>query len=208
MFSTVFWRKDKPGSCGRGEARGTGEHRSGRGSQGEEGRARERRERELETIRLLRKSSGITLVELMAGIVVFGILIAASLPSFRKYMATQLVEGTVNRFAVNLRLARQKAATEGNSYLFSFDPMANTYQILDDDNNNRAADAGEMVHGPFTIPAELTVTNGPGVPFPGDTLLFYPNGTASNSGEVTVSNTMGFSRILSVVRSTGAVAIR
>jgi len=157
---------------------------------------------------LLRRSTGVSLVEVMAGIVVFGILIAASLPAFRKYMSTQLVEGAVSRFAVNLRLARQKAATEGNNYLVSFNPATNTYQILDDDNNNSTADAGEIVHGPFTIPAELTVTNGPAVPFPGDTLLFYPNGTASNTGEVTISNTRGFSRLLSVVRSTGAVAIR
>ena len=157
---------------------------------------------------MLKRSNGITAVELMAGLVVFGILIAASLPAFRKYMSSQLVEGTVNRFAVNLRLARQKAATEGNNYVFSFDPVANSYQILDDDNNNGTGDAGELVHGPFTIPAELTVTNGPAVPFPGDTLVFHPNGTASNTGEVTISNAQGFSRLLSVVRSTGAVAIR
>ncbi|UCF78884.1 MAG: GspH/FimT family pseudopilin [Candidatus Eiseniibacteriota bacterium] len=175
-----------------------------RAGQAEECRGRKKRQR----AQVLKRSDGVTLVEIMAGLVVFGILIAASLPAFRNYMSTQLVEGTVNRFAVNLRLARQKAATEGNNYMFTFDPATSTYRILDDNNNNSVLDAGEIVHGPFTIPAELTVTNGPAVPFPGDTLLFFPNGTASNTGEVTISNTRGFSRVLSVVRSTGAVAIR
>ncbi len=206
MLSTFCSRHEKAENRGPSEARGVSTRWSAGGPRGERRDGARRRGKALD--RLLRQSSGITLVEIMAGLVVFGILIAASLPAFRKYMATQLVEGTVNRFAVNLRLARQKAATEGNNYLFSFDPGTNTYQILDDDNNSGSADAGEIVHGPFTIPAELTVTNGPAVPFPGDTLLFFPNGTASNTGEVTISNTRGFSRVLSVVRSTGAVAIR
>jgi prepilin-type N-terminal cleavage/methylation domain-containing protein len=149
-----------------------------------------------------------TLVEVMVALVIFGILIAMGLPAFRQYFSTHAVDGTANTLSVNLRLARQKAATEQNNYKVSFDPAAGTYMILDDDNGNNTADAGEMVQGPVNIPAELTVTNGPLVPFPGDSLVFYPNGTASASGTVTISNSKGFWRLVAVVRSTGAVAIR
>jgi Tfp pilus assembly protein FimT len=153
-------------------------------------------------------SRGISLVELMAGLVVFGILIAATLPAFRKYMTTQQVEGAANRVAASLRLARQKATAEGNVYVVAFDPVGKKFIILDDDNNNGVADAGEMVDGPFAIPAELTLTNGPGTPFPGNRVVFFPNGTAGSTGELTISNAQGFSRLLSVMRSTGAVAAR
>ncbi len=151
---------------------------------------------------------GLTLVEVMVALVIFGVLIALGLPGFRKYLASHMVDGAANRLAVNLRLARQRAATEQNNYKVTFDPSTNTYTILDDDNGNNVADAGESVLGPNNIPAELTVTNGPISPFPGDSLVFYPNGTASATGAVTISNSQGFWRLVAVVRSTGAVALR
>ncbi len=151
---------------------------------------------------------GMTLVEIMGALVIFGILIALGLPAFRSYFATHAVDGAANNLSVNLRLARQKAATEQNNYKVSLDPAALNYTILDDDNGNNVADAGEMVLGPVNIPAELTVTNGPLSPFPGDSLVFYPNGTASSSGTVTISDSRGFWRVVAVLRSTGAVAMR
>jgi Tfp pilus assembly protein FimT len=149
-----------------------------------------------------------TLVEVMGALVIFGILVALGMPAFRSYFATHAVDGAANNLSVNLRLARQKAATEQNNYKVTFDPTAQNYVILDDNNSNNVADAGEMVQGPINIPAELTVTNGPLMPFPGDSLVFYPNGTASASGTVTISNPKGFWRLVAVVRSTGAVAMR
>ncbi|MBN1503432.1 MAG: GspH/FimT family pseudopilin [Candidatus Eisenbacteria bacterium] len=151
---------------------------------------------------------GMTLVEIMGALVIFGILIALGLPAFRSYFATHEVDGAANNLSVNLRLARQKAATEHNNYKFSYNSGTQSYTILDDDNGNNLADAGEMVHGPVSIPAELTVTNGPLTPFPGDSLVFYPNGTASANGTVVISNAKGFWRLVAVVRSTGAVAVR
>ncbi len=151
---------------------------------------------------------GMTLVEVMGALVVFGILIAVGLPAFRSYFATLAVDGSANNLSTHLRLARQKATTEQNNYKVSFDAMSQSYTILDDDNGNNVADAGEMVQGPVSIPAELTVTNGPLTPFPGDSLVFYPNGTASASGSITISNSKGFWRIVAVLRSTGAVAMR
>lgn len=153
-------------------------------------------------------ASGVTLVEIMVALVVFGILIAASVPAFRKYMATQQVEGTIHRLAANLRLARQSAAAERNNYKVTFNPTAKRYSMLDDDNNNGVADNGEMVLGPINIPAELTVTNGPALPFPGDTLVFYPNGSTSSTGTMTISNRKHYNRLVRVMRSTGAVAVR
>jgi Tfp pilus assembly protein FimT len=144
----------------------------------------------------------------MVALVVFGILIAASVPAFRKYMATQQVEGTIHRLAANLRLARQSAAAERNNYKVTFNPTAKRYSMLDDDNNNGVADNGEMVLGPINIPAELTVTNGPALPFPGDTLVFYPNGSTSSTGTMTISNRKHYNRLVRVMRSTGAVAVR
>jgi len=155
-----------------------------------------------------RRSQGMTLVEVMGALVVFGILIAIGLPAFRSYFATHAVDGSANNLATSLRLARQKAATEQNNYKVTYDPTSQSYTILDDNNGNNVADAGEMVTGPVNIPAELTVTNGPLTPFPGDSLVFYPNGTASATGTIVISNSKGFWRAVAVLRSTGAVALR
>jgi len=158
--------------------------------------------------RLVGNLRGVTLVEIMAALVVFGILIVLSVPAFRRYMATQQVEGSVHRMAANLRLARQSAATERNNYKVRFDPATRRYSILDDDNNNGTADTGEMVLGPVNIPGELTVTNGPALPFSGDTLVFYPNGSTNSTGTITFENRRHYSRLVRVMRSTGAVAVR
>jgi Tfp pilus assembly protein FimT len=144
----------------------------------------------------------------MVALVIFGILIAASVPAFRKYMATQQVEGTIHRLAANLRLARQSAAAEGNNYKVTLNPTAKRYSMLDDNNNNGVADNGELVLGPINIPAELTVTNGPALPFSGDTVVFYPNGSTSSTGTVTISNRKNYNRLVRVMRSTGTVAVR
>ena len=151
---------------------------------------------------------GMTLVEVMGALVIFGILIAMGVPAFRSYFSTHAVDGSASTLSTNLRLARQKAATEQNNYKVSFDATSQSYTILDDDNGNNVADAGEMVMGPVNIPAELTVTNGPLTPFPGDSLVFYPNGTASATGTIVISNSKGFWRAVAVLRSTGAVALR
>ena len=156
----------------------------------------------------LNKSDGVTLVEIMAALVVFGILIALSVPAFEKYMETQQVEGTIHRLAANLRLARQSAVTERNNYRVVFNTAAREYSILDDENNNGAADPGEIVLGPVAVPVQLTVTNGPALPFPGDTVVFYPSGSSSSTGTVTVSNRKGYARLVRVMRSTGSVAVR
>ena len=148
------------------------------------------------------------MVEIMVALVIFGILIAMSVPPFRRYMATQQVEGSVYRMAASLRLARQSAATERNNYKVTFNTTAKHYSILDDENNNGTADVGEMVFGPINIPAELTVTNGPVLPFPGDTLVFYPTGGTSSTGTMTFSNRRNYTRLVRVMRSTGAVAVR
>jgi prepilin-type N-terminal cleavage/methylation domain-containing protein len=155
-----------------------------------------------------RNRRGLTLVEVMVALVIFGLLIVMGLPGFRKYLATHMVDGSANRLAGSLRLARQRAATEQNNYRVTFDPATQSFSILDDDNSNSVADAGEEILGPINIPTELTVTNGPLTPFPGDSLVFYPNGTASATGTVTISNSKGFWRLVAVVRSTGAVALR
>ena len=152
--------------------------------------------------------AGVTLVEIMAALVIFGILIVLSVPAFRKYMATQQVEGSVHRLAANLRLARQSSASERNNYKVSFDFTTKQYSLLDDDNSNGTADAGELVLGPIAIPADLTVTNGPSLPFAGDTLVFYPNGSTSSTGVITFENRAHYSRLVRVMRSTGAVAVR
>lgn len=157
---------------------------------------------------LVGNSRGVTLVEIMAALVVFGILIALSVPAFRKYMATEQVEGTVHRMAANLRLARQSAATERHNFKVRFNPTTKQYSILADVNNNGTADAGEMVLGPVNIPAELTVTNGPALPFSGDTLVFYPDGSTSSTGTITFENRTHYSRLVRVMRSTGTVAVR
>lgn len=152
----------------------------------------------------VRRDDGFSLIELMVVLVIFSIVTAIGLPGLNKFLRSVELSGTVDREATSLRVIRQRAVTENNNYVAVLGANDN---ILwwDDDDNDGVKDGTEKTGENAPIPSWMTVTNDPGNTFASDTLTFYPNGSASESGTLIFSNADGYQKSLSVIRPTGMV---
>ena len=154
-----------------------------------------------------RRDGGFSLIELMVVLVIFSIVTAVALPGLNKFLRSVELSGTVERMATSLRVVRQRAVSENNNYVAVLGANDN---ILwwDDDDNDAVKDGTEKTGQNAPIPSWMTVTNDPGNTFASDTLTFFPNGSASQSGTLVFSNADGYQRMLSVIRPTGMVTVQ
>lgn len=151
-----------------------------------------------------RSDGGFSLMELMVVLVVFGIVTAIALPGLNKFLRSVELSGTVERMATSLRVVRQRAVTENNNYVAI---LGAGHSILwwDDDDNDGVKDNTEKTGENAPIPSWMTAANDPSNTFASDTLKFFPNGSASESGTLLYSNADGYQKSLSVIRPTGMV---
>ncbi len=154
-----------------------------------------------------RRESGFSTIELLVALILTSIMLASSIPALSRYLKTHELLGTVENFAADLRLCRQRATTQGNNIVFSWNTGTNSYTILDDRNNNGTADLGEPTIGPKTLPDGMTLTNGTVNPFTGSSVTFLPSGSTSQGGQVKIANAAGLSRNIILLRPTSLVKI-
>lgn len=146
---------------------------------------------------------GFTLIELGVALSIFGVLAMVSVPAITRYIQDYKLDGASSNLIGELRLCRHRAVAEANNYIMILDTAAETYTIVDDDNNNGEADTGEQVVGPMDLPGGMDLRNGPWIPFPDDKITLRPNGTADATGILTIRNDHGRERLLYMVSSTG-----
>jgi prepilin-type N-terminal cleavage/methylation domain-containing protein len=70
--------------------------------------------------------SGFTLPELAVTVAVVGLLALASVPSIVCYMQDYRLDGVVSNLVGDLHLSRHKAIAEGNDFVVTLDPDADT----------------------------------------------------------------------------------
>lgn len=160
------------------------------------------------TARAACAGAGFTLVELSIVLVIFGIVSAIAVPGINRFLRSIELNGEVQGFATTMRVVRQKAITENNNYVVYWDATERKLKWWDDDNNNGVKDGPENFGETSALAPWITVTNSSTNPFPSDTVMFVPNGSASVSGSVIYSNPEGYTRSLSVVRPTGMVTLQ
>ena len=146
------------------------------------------------------RQRGFTLTELL---MVLGILSVVALIG-GSWLSTQIphyqLNGAVRQVRADLLAARMQAVSQGNEFrvLFAEDSQ---YDILDDDNNNGKADAGELVEN------RSMQEDYPGVTIRSNrNPIFHPRGTASSLGTVTIANQSGEKFV--TVSMTGQVKVK
>lgn len=153
--------------------------------------------------------AGFSLVELSIVLVIFGIVSAVALPGINKFMRATELNNSVNRAATRLRVARQRAITEGNTYKCWYAWWNGDWGWWDDDNSDGMFTMSEKWDGGEVQPTWITRTNSGTNPFATFVYIdFFPNGSASQSGTLIYTNSDGYSRSLSIIRPTGIVTVQ
>jgi hypothetical protein len=102
---------------------------------------------------------------------------------------------------------RQRAITERNDFVVVLGARDHI-EWWDDDDNDGVKDGAEESGASPLLPGWMAAANDSGNPFASDTLTFYPDGSASQSGTLVFRNMDGFQRTVSVIRPTGMVTMQ
>ena len=146
---------------------------------------------------------GFTTLELMIVLTVFGLMIAASWGSVTGMINQHRLTGATNQVTTHLRLAREKAVSEGNNYIVTFRAQQNDYQVWDDEGSDSVLGPDD-VRRTFPMPAQTVVQNA--AFFGANRIIFRPDGTCNASGSVQVANSE-FQRQINVLASTGKITV-
>jgi len=146
------------------------------------------------------EQSGLTLIELLASVVIFGVLVGIIMTSFSALMPQYRLHGAARQLLGDLLTARMKAISQ-NRRVQVFFLNNHQYNICDDANNDGTVDNCEGQARMQDVRADypdvsLVSNNSP---------IFFPEGMASNLATITLTNTTGSKSI--TISPTGRVSI-
>lgn len=147
-------------------------------------------------------TTGFTLVELMVSISIFGLILAASAPSFSRFLQSWKLSGEVNQLATTLRMARSAAVIKNVNTVFEFNEDAGTYSYYEDTDGDGVRDAAEFRSGVETLDAGIHFDSHT---FSTTKVTFGPKGNANESGDITMMNSREWTRTVSVFGGTGNI---
>src|SRR5689334_13895535 len=135
---------------------------------------------------------GFSLIELMVSIVIFGLLIGFSVPSYQTYALTQKLRGTSENLVQTINLQRSRAMATGQSVTINFNTAAPAgWTVMSAGRQNQMALPRGITYASAN-PATLTLTR---------------DGQVSNSGLVVFQNRTGTQDTVSIQLS-GLALIR
>jgi len=142
--------------------------------------------------RNLQHERGFSLIELMVAIVVLGLLIGFSVPSYQTYALTQKLRGTSENLVQTIQLQRSRAMATGQSVTINFNTGAPAgWTVMSAGRQNQMALPLGITYASAN-PATLTLTR---------------DGQVSNSGLVVFQNRTGTQDTVSIQLS-GLALIR
>ncbi len=132
-----------------------------------------------------------TAMVLLAFVGIFGLLMMIAIPNYFGWLPKYRAGTAIRQLFTEMQLAKQRAIAENNNYTVTFDTVNHQYTILDDDNSNLVADAGEITR---TV---VIAHEAPGIVFstdPGDmtfdglppNVTFHPTGLSDKDGTITL----------------------
>ncbi len=152
--------------------------------------------------------AGFSLIEAGFVMLTLGIALAMTMPSFAKFMHSNSVKSSASQLAGHLRLARQKAVTESIQHIVSWNATTDTYRIVRDLDGDGVVDTNEPFEGPFRLAEHVELANASPGGFSASSVLFLPNGSASESGAVVLSEPNGSASRIELLAPTGQTKVR
>jgi Tfp pilus assembly protein FimT len=138
----------------------------------------------------------------MIVIVIMGILAAVSVPGLAKIMQSWRLGGETDKFAGALLRARSAAVTRNTVSVFKFKMSDGTYFYFEDTDGDGQRDSDEYQSETHTMTAGISIAEHT---LSGPILIFGPRGNANQSGIVTLGNSRGQQRTVSVFGGTGNI---
>ncbi len=126
---------------------------------------------------------GFSLPELMVGVVIIGIVLAASIPNFNSYRESQRMSSACDRLSAACREGRARARARNHQIVLDYRTDDNEMAFIDDANDNGVADVGEAVEV-YALPDGVTMS---ATTFTNDQLIFNGRGNAVGGGSVTLT---------------------
>lgn len=170
----------------------------------------------------MKKYSGITLLELLVGLVVAGILMSQAIPSLGSLLSRRQVDASVEALEADFRFARSEALKRGHSVTIcrSSDGEACEAQaggwevgwiIFDDRDGDTTVDSGEdLLRRQQPAAGRVTIVASGGSPTKGPRYEFRANGLATGAmGSLSVypaDRAAGGERVL-CINSVGRLAL-
>ncbi|HET9887865.1 MAG TPA: GspH/FimT family pseudopilin [bacterium] len=152
----------------------------------------------------LHDERGMTLTELLIGMLILGIVLAASLPGFRSMMYGHRHNASVGQVTSRIFLTRQMAVRDRTPYTMLLDLVNSRYSVFQDNDGDGVFDAGETALGPWSLNTDVVLQN---VSWAGDKMTFFANGSASQTGDIRIVDTRGHTKTLRVSSITGNVEV-
>jgi len=122
-------------------------------------------------------NAGFSMPELLVVVAAVCIILASAVPFVDTIIDQYNVVLAAQGLSSQMQYARMRAVSSNETFCVRFGPMANGYRI--------ETENGAVHAGPFQFPPGITFNNDDGgdpVSFPGDQVLFMPNGSLPTSG--------------------------
>ena len=146
---------------------------------------------------------GFSLLEVLVGMIVLGLVLAASLPGFRAMMDGHRYSSSVGQVTSRCFLTRQMAVRDRTNYVMTLDVANSRYSVFQDDDGDGVQDGGETALGPWNLYTSCTLQN---VSWAGSQMTFFPNGSTSQTGDIRIL-CKGRSRTIRVSSITGSAEV-
>ena len=170
---------------------------------------------------------GLTLIEMITAMAILTIVVSSAVPNFTVWRNNYQIRAESERVHMDLLSARMTAMKSGNNVVVTFLAGSNSYSILNDTNNNGAADTGEPfsartlennVQFGFSGPSITDMDGNTGITQTvvmggSDIVTFDPRGQADLSGALFLIHNNhlpegnGRLRGISVIQATGAAEL-
>jgi len=139
-------------------------------------------------INIFNKNLGFTLIEILAVLMVVGILALVSLPIYSRIKPKLNLNAETRDIASDLRYAQQLAVTEQTNYSVNFNQAQNQYSIV-------KISTGEIIKNKSLLNG-ITINSITGLD--SDTAEFNVTGAATKAGTIVLINTDNITNTISI----------